>query len=408
MTRAAAILVAAGRGSRMGGDKLWIDLWGRPAWRWSLDALLAVPELAPIAVVIPGWDAARFAAALQKPMLDRCLLVAGGGERRDSVLAGLDALVQAGLHGDAVVLVHDAARPAASPELVRRVLEAAANSGAAVPSVAVPDTLRQTAVAEGGVAAGEVVEREGLVAAQTPQAGRIGELRDALQRAREAGELPTDDAAALVAAGGEVVVVEGEPTNLKLTEPGDEELLRAVLRARALPVSPAPAESAASASMRTGIGFDAHRLDAARPMRLGGLDWVDAPAGLAGHSDGDVALHAVVDALLGAAGLGDIGTLFPSDDPRWAGADSAAFVAEAVVRLEAEGWRPASVDLVVVAASPRIGGRRHELTARIGELLGIGAPAVSVKATTSDGLGFGGEEGIAAYAVAVLEPTGQR
>ncbi len=373
----AAVLVAAGRSRRMGSDKLWIDLFGRPIWRWGLDALLATPLLERLALVVPPGSQARF-RALTPP--DRCLLVDGGASRRDSVLAGLAVLTDAGCGDETIVLVHDAARPAVSAELVARVLVAAGEGGGVVPALPVPDTLMR--------ASGQHVDREGVVAAQTPQLGRLRDLREALS----AGDF-TDEASALAAAGLEVRVVAGDPANRKLTEPADLELLRAVLRARAVPVE-------GPAARPVGIGFDAHRFESGRPLRLGGLGWPDA-VGLAGHSDGDAALHAVIDALLGAAGLGDIGSLFPPDE-RWRDADSAELVVHAVERLATAGWRPASVDLAIVAVAPAIAPRRKEMSERIAALLGLSLDAVSVKGTTSDGLGLPGGEGIAAYAVATV------
>jgi 2-C-methyl-D-erythritol 4-phosphate cytidylyltransferase / 2-C-methyl-D-erythritol 2,4-cyclodiphosphate synthase len=376
----------------MGSDKLWIDLWGRPVWRWSLDALLAEPALQRIVVVHPAGARDRFAAMLPGPSADRCVLVEGGEERTDSVLAGLRALSRAGLPDDSTVLVHDAARPAASADLVARVLAAAREGGGVVPVVAVPDTLKRI-VADGNVLrADETLDRAELGGAQTPQAGQLGELREALDAAWRAGRSHTDDVAALAAAGIPVRAVPGDAANRKLTEPGDELLLRAVLRSRAMPFG---------GGGRVGLGFDAHRLEAGRRLRLGGLDWPDEPRGLVGHSDGDVALHALVDALLGAAGLGDIGARFPAEE-RWAGADSAELARLALEQVRAAGWRASWVDLVVVGERPRIGLRRGEMRERIAAILGLETDAVSVKGTTSDGLGFGGAEGIAAYALASL------
>jgi 2-C-methyl-D-erythritol 2,4-cyclodiphosphate synthase len=167
--------------------------------------------------------------------------------------------------------------------------------------------------------------------------------------------------------------------------------------------APATIPSPVSAGARAGIGFDAHRLEAGRPMRLAGLDWPGEPSGLAGHSDGDAALHAVIDALLGAAGLGDVGTLYPPDDERWAGADSRDLLRGAVARLAEAGWRPANVDLAIAARRPAVAPRRDEVATRLAELCGLEPSAVSVKGTTSDGLGFAGAEGVAAFAVATLQ-----
>lgn len=367
----------------MGDDKLWIDLLGRPAWRWSLDMLLSLPSLERLALVVPSGSEERFGALLPSTS-DRCLLVAGGESRRDSVLAGLAALTDAGCADVALILVHDAARPAASAALAERVVGAAGGAGGVVPGLPVPDTLMR--------ASGEHIDRQGLIGVQTPQLGRLGDLRAALA----AGDF-TDEGSALAAAGIEVRVVAGEPGNRKMTEPGDVELLRAVLRARAVALEPV-------GGARAGIGFDAHRLEAGRPLRLGGLDWPDAPRGLAGHSDGDAALHALIDALLGAAGLGDIGGHFPADEA-WRDADSADLLRRAATLVRDAGWTPTGVDLVIVAAGPAIAPRRDEMAARIATLLGISPGDVSLKGTTSDGLGFPGEEGIAAYAVATLAPA---
>ncbi|MDQ2935500.1 MAG: 2-C-methyl-D-erythritol 2,4-cyclodiphosphate synthase [Chloroflexota bacterium] len=380
--RLTAVLVAAGRSRRMGVDKLWIDLWGRPAWRWSLDALLSQSTLTRVAVVVAHDRLGDFTRALPSP--DRCLVLPGGEERADSVLAGLRALADDGADDRTLVLVHDAARPAASRELVARIVAAAPPRGGVVPVVPVQDTLLR--------GDGMPLDRDDVSAVQTPQLVRLGELRGAL----EAGGAFTDDVSALASTGLPVVAVRGEVTNRKLTEPGDEEILRGVLRARSAPLD------APNAHGRAGIGFDAHRLEAGRGLRLGGLDWPHEPRGLLGHSDGDVALHAVIDALLGAAGMGDIGAFFPSDG-RSAGAHSSEMLRLAVERMRVAGWRPTSVDLTIVAAHPAIAPRRDEMAIRIAALVGLPFAAVTVKGTTSDGLGFAGEEGIAAYAVAAVE-----
>lgn len=389
-----AIVVAAGRSLRMGTDKLWIDLWGRPAWRWSVDTLAALPGMGPMALVVPSDGLERFRDGLPDSLADRCLLVPGGEERPHSVLAGVTTLLEAGVAPDTMALVHDAARPGVSAELALATAMAARGAGAAIPALPVPDTLWR--VVDGrGVA---VVERTGLAGAQTPQAAPLELLRDAILAALAREERPTDEAAALLAHGVAVVTVPGELANRKLTDPGDDDLVRDALRGRLagmLGVATAPADG------RTGIGFDAHRLVDGRPLRLGGLDWPDEPRGLEGHSDGDAALHAVIDALLGAAHAGDVGSLFPVTTTR-EGADSADLLQRAVARVREAGLAPTSVDLVIVAARPAIAARRAELEARIAALCGLAVEAVSVRGTTSDGLGFAGSEGIAAWAVATV------
>jgi 2-C-methyl-D-erythritol 4-phosphate cytidylyltransferase / 2-C-methyl-D-erythritol 2,4-cyclodiphosphate synthase len=390
----AAVLVAAGRGERMGGDKLWIDLWGRPVWRWSLDRLLAVPGLSYAAVVVPPGALDRFRQALPSDAEDRCWVVAGGEQRADSALAGIAELTRQGLPDETVVLIHDAARPAASTELMERVAAAVRPGLGAIPTVPVHDALKRLDGSGRMVAA---VDREALVGAQTPQGATLGNMRSALEEAQAWGRSATDEAAALAAAGVGVVAVEGEVANRKLTALGDEALLRGALAPMMVPL-PAPSVSAGE---RAGLGFDAHRFDAGRELRLGGLVFSGEP-GLAGHSDGDVALHAAIDALLGAAAAGDIGTLYPSADDRWRDVDSAELLAGAVAHVGQLGWRPISLDLTLVAAHPLISARREEMAARIAGLLGLATDGVSVKATTSDGLGFAGAEGIAVFAVAVL------
>jgi 2-C-methyl-D-erythritol 4-phosphate cytidylyltransferase/2-C-methyl-D-erythritol 2,4-cyclodiphosphate synthase len=393
-----AILVAAGRSSRMGSDKLWADLWGRPTWRWSLDTLLEASDLERIAIAVPADAIERFRSVLPADA-ERCLVVGGGENRADSVIAGLWALTSAGCDDETIVLVHDAARPALTPELVRRVADAARSTdGAVVPVVPVVDSLKR--VRDERVVG--PLERDEVAAAQTPQAARLGALRAAIEEAHAWGRPITDDVGALATAGVSVHVVTGDPANRKLTEASDLVAMRGTLAARAMG---AGAEVAVSGG-RTGIGFDAHRLVAGRPMRLAGVDFPGEERGPEGHSDGDAALHALIDALLGAAGLGDIGALFPADDPAWAGADSADLVRGALERLRTAGWAPAGVDLTVAAVIPAIAPRRDEIRTRIGELLAIDAGKVSVKGTTSDGLGFSGEEGVAAWAVASIERRG--
>ncbi len=389
-----AVLVAAGKGLRMGGDKVWIELSGRPAWRWGLDALLAVPGMAWVVVVAPPEDLDRFRSALPESMRGRCEVVGGGEERADSALAGIAALTAARFPDEAIVLVHDAARPAASTELMERVVAAVTPTDGAIPVIPVRDSLKHVDQSGRVVA---TLDRDDLAAAQTPQAATLGVLRAALEEARAWGRKVTDEAGALAAAGVVVHTVAGDTGNHKLTEPGDEWLIAGVIASRSLPL----AAPAVGEGQRAGIGFDAHRFAWGRRLRLGGLDF-PRETGLAGHSDGDAALHAVIDALLGAAGAGDIGVLFPPEEERWRDADSAELLRSAVGTLREAGWRPVSVDLTIVAPHPAIAPRRDEMARCVAGLCGLEASAVGVKGTTSDGLGFAGAEGIAAYAVAVI------
>ena len=400
-TRFTAILVAAGRSSRMGSDKLWTDLWGRPAWRWSLDALLAAPGLSRVAISVAPDAIDRFREALPDGAADRCLIVAGGEGRADSVIAGIWALSGAGHGDDTVVLVHDAARPGVTTALISLVAAAAVEQPAVVPVVPVVDSLKR--VRNDRVVG--PVEREEVAAAQTPQAARLGALRAAIEESHAWGRPITDDAGALAAAGTPVHVVPGDPENRKLTEPSELVSMRAVLAARAMPIAAPDPSPGGSPDVRYGLGFDAHRLVAGRPMRVGGVAFPDEPLGPEGHSDGDAALHALIDALLGAAQLGDIGGLFPPGSDAWAGADSADLVTRATAALAEHGWRPTGADLAVAVERPAIASQRDEIRDRIAALLRIDAGAVSIKGTTSDGLGISGGGGIAAWAVAGVERT---
>lgn len=390
----------------MGSDKLWVEPLGRAIWRWSLDTLLSVPGMEVVTLVVPEDGIERFRGALPPGAAERCRLVAGGETRADSVRAGLEALAAAGVDSATVVLVHDAARPAATVALMERVAGAVANGEGAIPVVPVSDTLKR--MTDGQV--GDTVDRTNLVAAQTPQAAGLGILRSALESARANGWEPTDEAAALTAAGVSVRTVDGDPANRKLTEPADAVVLEGILRSRLAPVHEPMVDEpmqapAGSRSVRAGVGVDAHRFEAGRPLRLGGVGFPDEPRGLAGHSDGDAAIHAVIDALLGAAGLGDIGAMFPADDAT-RDADSGELLQRAVERVRSSGWEPTSVDLAIGAEQPAIGPRRDEMTVRLAELVGLPRAAVSVRGTTTDGLGFPGGEGVAAWAVALVERSG--
>jgi 2-C-methyl-D-erythritol 4-phosphate cytidylyltransferase / 2-C-methyl-D-erythritol 2,4-cyclodiphosphate synthase len=355
---------------------------------------LAVPGMSWVVVVAPADGLDRFRDAIPESARGRCEVVAGGEERADSALAGIAALTRAGFPEDGPVLIHDAARPAASSELMERIVSAVTATDGAVPVISLHDSLKH--VDSSGRIVG-AFDREGLALAQTPQAATLVVLRAALEEAQAWGRKMTDEAAAFGAAGIVVRSVPGEAGNQKLTEPGDETLVGGVLAARSLPLV-APR---VDAGQRAGIGFDAHRFGAEGTLRLGGLEFAGERR-LAGHSDGDAALHAVIDALLGAAAAGDVGSLYPADDPRWRDADSGELLRGAVSTLGGSGWRPYSIDLTIVAAHPAIAPRRAEVAARLAELCGIEAGAVGVKGTTSDGLGFAGTEGIAAFAVAVI------
>lgn len=370
-----ALIVAAGSGSRMAGDtpKQFLSLGGKPVLRHAVEALHAHPRIAAVRVVI-GQDhepLAREALA----GIDVGPLIFGGHQRADSVRNGLAAAA------DGVVLVHDAARPFCPPGVVDRLLDALDDHDGAVPVLAVADTLAR---ADGTL--GEPIDRSRAVRVQTPQAFR----RDALLAAYAdwQGPSPTDEATVARAAGLTVAAVAGDPALDKLTDQGDWRRAEALL--------------AACLVSRTGMGFDVHAFAGDGPLSMGGIV-IPYQRGLAGHSDADVVLHAITDALLGAAGLGDIGEHFPPTDPQWKGAASERFLRHAASLIRARGGVIDHVDCTVIAEEPKVGPHRSAMRVRVAEILAICEDAVSIKATTSERLGFTGRgEGIAAQAVATI------
>jgi 2-C-methyl-D-erythritol 4-phosphate cytidylyltransferase/2-C-methyl-D-erythritol 2,4-cyclodiphosphate synthase len=369
----------------MGGvDKLLAPVAGRPLLAWTLDALASAPCVDRLVVVtaLDRVDALRAAPWLAGAV---SAVVAGGELRQASVAAGVRWLQAADPDGrDRPVLVHDGARPLVSGALIDAIADAVERYGAAIPVLPVAETLKR--VVDGRVH--ETVDRTSLAAAQTPQGARRGLLLDAWETFPPEGEPAfTDEAALLEACRIPVHAISGEPANLKVTVPDD--LLR-VERA----LQPAIA--------RTGYGTDRHPFGPEPGLRLGGIEIAGAPR-LAGHSDGDVALHAVADALLGAAGLGDLGRLFPADARTPRGIASEALVREVVARLAAAGLAPATVDVTIEAARPRLSARLDEMRNAIGALLGVPASAVNVKASTGNLAGDDGAgRSISAHAVATL------
>jgi len=376
--RIAAILVAAGSGSRFGAEapKQFLPLLGRPVIRHAAEALAAQA----VALLQPVGDAAPIARALAG--LGHLPPVPGGNTRQESVRAGLEALAP---HAPDIVLVHDAARPLIPPGTVAALIEALRDSPGAIPAVPVADTLKR---AEGGRVAA-TVPREGLYRAQTPQAFRFG----ALLAAHRAGlASATDDAALLEAQGLAVALVPGAEDNIKLTYPADLARLERAMSASLIP--------------RVGTGFDVHVLEAGRRLVLCGVE-VPHERGLAGHSDADVGIHALCDAIYGALAEGDIGRHFPPSEASWKDADSARFLAHAAGRIAARGGVLANADVTLICERPKITPHAPAMIARLASLLGVAPGRVSVKATTTERLGFTGRaEGIAAQAVAtVLVPA---
>jgi 2-C-methyl-D-erythritol 4-phosphate cytidylyltransferase/2-C-methyl-D-erythritol 2,4-cyclodiphosphate synthase len=378
-----AILVAAGRGERMGGrrPKAFLELAGEPLLLRAARPFADAPSVDAIVAVVPA-EAASEALALLAPVAKLHAVVPGGARRQDSVRAGL-AAAPAGFDG--VVLVHDAARPFADVDLIERVARAARAHGAALPVVPVTDTVKRVS----GGTVQETMPRDALWAAQTPQGFRHAVLSAAYEAAFRDGVTVTDEAMAVERSGHAVHVVEGSAGNRKLTHPEDLRWAEGVA-------------GGGAERLRVGTGFDAHRLVSGRPLVLG-LVTVPHARGLEGHSDGDCLAHAVCDALLGAAALGDMGRHFPSGDERWRGASGAVFCAEVARALRAEGLAVQNVDATVIAQEPRLGGHVEAMRAALAGSLGVPLHAVSVKVKSTDGLGAVGRgEGIAAQATALL------
>ncbi|MDQ1084645.1 MULTISPECIES: 2-C-methyl-D-erythritol 4-phosphate cytidylyltransferase [Microbacterium] len=393
--RLAVIVVAAGSGTRLrgGAPKAFVGLGTRSILHRCLLGVFAGP-LAQVVVVVPeGYegDALTDARDAAGPAADLLTVVTGGATRQQSVSAGVAALWA----DVAVVLVHDAARALTPPAVFERVAAAVdAGAAAVIPTLPVVDTIKRVD-ADGRVVGG--VDRSELAAAQTPQGFRRAVLEEALSGAETDH---TDDAAAVAAAGHAVVTVAGDEASFKITTAPDLERARSMMQgAPAASAPPTPRDLLP----RVGIGTDVHGFGGEGTLWLAGLEWPGEQA-LSGHSDGDAVAHAIVDALLAAAGLGDIGTHFGTDRPEFAGAHAEAFLAHTVGLLAAAGWRVGNVSVQVQANRPRFAARRVEAEQALSQALG--GAAVSVSATTTDGLGFTGRtEGVAAFATALVVPA---
>lgn len=379
-----ALIVAGGSGRRFGGElpKQYHDLLGRPVLRRTVEAFLAHPGVNGVRVVIDPacrdlYDQAVVGLDLPEP-------VAGGASRQDSVRNGLESLAR---EAPGRVLIHDAARPLVDADTISAVIAALDDHAGAIAAVPVADTLKRGA--DGLV--GATVDRNGLWRAQTPQGFRFAEILAAHHAA--AGLELTDDAAVAERAGLPVALVPSREENFKVTTQDD--LIRA-----------AQALSLALADVRTGSGFDVHRFTDGDHVTLCGVK-VPHAQGLEGHSDADVGLHALTDAILGALGAGDIGSHFPPSDPQWRGADSARFLRHSADLVAARRGMIAHVDVTIICERPKVGPHRETMVARIAQILGIPPDRVSVKATTTERLGFTGRgEGIAAQAVATIRLPG--
>ena len=382
--KTAALIVAAGRGTRSGAPlpKQYAAMGGGTVLGRTLNTFLACPAVDVVQVVIAPADAQLYASATAAFMGRLLPAVAGAATRQGSVRAGLAALVP---HAPDVVLIHDAVRPFVAAKTINGVLQALRTTSAAVAAVPLADTLKQ-ANELGQVAA--TLDRTGLWRAQTPQGFRFADILAAHQAAASAGLEFTDDAAVAEWAGLAVALVPDSAANIKLTTP--EDLAMADSRAPLVP------------DVRTGSGFDVHRLIAGDHVWLCGVRIPHTHA-LLGHSDADVGLHALTDALLGAIGDGDIGQHFSDKDPRWKGAASHIFLADAARRVRARGGAIGNADVTLLCEAPRIAKYRDEMRARIAQILEIEVSRIGVKATTTEGLGFTGRrEGIAALAAATV------
>ncbi|GBC92508.1 Bifunctional enzyme IspD/IspF [bacterium HR15] len=405
MSTVHALIVAAGKGDRYGSpDKLWQPLQGKPLWWHAVQPLLTHPEVSGATIVVAPGDEPRFQAELESippggslaPLLPSHqggekgkkiqIVGVGGITRQQSVRNGLN-LVPPDVEW---VAVHDAARPLISHALLDRLFACARSHGAAVPVLPIYDTLKRL-MPDGQVE--RTIPREPLYRVQTPQVFRADWLRAAHQRATDAGyEAATDDASLLEWIGYPVYTVPGEPFNIKITTPEDYAML---LRLTEMPMQ-----------IRTGIGYDIHLLVAGRKLILGGLK-IEHTLGLKGHSDADVVLHAICDALLGAAALGDIGQHFPDTDPRWQDVSSLELLRQVHQMLKQQGWQIAHLDATILAEAPKLAPYVPAMRARIAETLGILQEQIGLKATTNEGMDAVGEQrAIACFALAtILRPA---
>lgn len=370
------IIVAAGSGSRAGGDKQWRRLGGRPVLRWSVEALLGAGA-DEIVTVLPVGEEQRAAEALNG--LENWRPAAGGATRAESVRAGLAAL---NAPPDQPVLIHDAARPLLDRSVIDRLLAALQDADGALPVLPVADSLRR---GTDGVMT-DAIDREGLWRAQTPQAFRRSVI-EAAYAAWPSSETPTDEAMVVQRHGGHVALVDGDPRLMKLTYPEDFALAQAML----------PRQT------RIGSGYDVHRWGPGGAVWLCGVE-IPHDQTLIGHSDADAGLHALTDAILGALAEGDIGDHFPPTDPKWKGASSDRFLLHAAELVTTRGGRIINVDVTLICERPKVKPHRQAMRERIAGLLDLPLDAVSVKATTTEGLGFTGRgEGLAAQALATID-----
>ena len=382
-----AIIAAAGEGRRMGAGvpKQFIAIGGLSMLQRSLNAFFQARRVTDI-VVVTRLEAVEEVWRFISPGGKEMTVIPGGATRQESVAAAFDRVPLSA----AYVVVHDAARPFVTADLIERTLDAAVESGAAIAAMPARDTVKEAASRRGGRQfIGRTIPRDQIYLAQTPQAFRRDVLAAAVELGRR-GAIATDEAALAEQAGCDVRLVEGDSWNLKVTTDRDLAVARGIL-----------GESAASA-VRAGTGYDLHRLVEGRPLLLGGVA-IDSEMGAVGHSDADVVCHAVTDAVLGAAGAGDIGRHYPDTDPRWKGASSLDMLRDAVEHIRQRGFAVENVDVSVLLERPKIASYVSRMQARLAGALGIDAGRVSVKGKTNEGVdAVGRGEAIAAHAIALL------
>lgn len=384
--RVAALIVAAGAGQRFGAatPKVFVPLAGRPLLQWAVEAFANHPEVADVGMVVPSGYEAQ--AAELCPCAAGACIVAGGAERRHSVLNGLRALQ---LLAPDMVAIHDGARPLVTPEVISDSLRVCREYGAALTAIPATDTLKR--VGDGRITG--TIDRQGVYLAQTPQTFRFDLILQAHEQAEAEGWTVTDDAMLLERLGHEVHISQGDVRNVKITTPEDLQRAEAWL---------CRLEAGAT---RVGHGFDLHRLIEGRRLVLGGVE-IPHHKGLLGHSDADAALHAIADALLGAAALGDIGQHFPDSDAAYQDADSRELLRCVVALVQEAGWQPVNVDVTIIAQEPRLAPHIAAMRAATAEILALQIDAVSYKATTMERLGPIGEgQAIAAEAVVLVART---
>jgi 2-C-methyl-D-erythritol 4-phosphate cytidylyltransferase/2-C-methyl-D-erythritol 2,4-cyclodiphosphate synthase len=387
-----AIIAAAGRGARLGAatPKQLLALGNRTILQRSFDTIVEHDGIHEIVVALPPDLASSpppFLTSSRKPVR----VVDGGARRQDSVAnAFLQVSERAG-----VIVIHDAARPFASPDLFSRVIDAAASGGAAIAALQASDTVKEATAAVGVRIVARTIARESIYLAQTPQAFTRRVLEDAIKRGREAIDTATDEASLAEQAGHAVRLVEGESTNIKITTEQDLNVSKAL-------IGISDSGFGIRTVSRVGTGYDLHRLEPGKPLIIGGVQ-IPHDAGLAGHSDADVLCHAVTDAILGAAGEGDIGQHFPDTDPKWKGANSIEMLASAMEIVRAAGYAVANVDAVVIAERPKLLPHIPTMRVNLARAIGIDVSAVSVKGKTNEQIdALGRNEAIAVHAVALL------